>query len=105
VKVLRSDGGGEYNSKEFAYFCKQQGIIMQTTTRYTPQQNGVVERKNQTIMNMARSMLREKNLSNDYWVEAVVYSMYILNRSPTTSVKDKVPQEAWSGTKLNVSHF
>jgi transposase InsO family protein len=105
VKVLRSDGGGEYNSKDFAYFCRQQGIIMQTTTRYTPQHNGVAERKNQTIMNMARSMLRAKNLSNDYWDEAVVCSMYILNRSPTTSVKDKVPQEAWSGTKLNVSHF
>jgi transposase InsO family protein len=45
VKVLRSDGGGEYNSKDFAYFCRQQGIIMQTTTRYTPQQNGVAEKK------------------------------------------------------------
>jgi hypothetical protein len=56
-------------------------------------------------MNMARSMLREKNLSNDYWDEVVACSVYILNRSPTTSVKDKVPQEAWSGTKLNVSHF
>jgi hypothetical protein len=78
---------------------------MQTTTRYTPQHNGVVERKNQTIMNMARSMLKVKKLSNDYWVEAVACSVYILNRSPTISVKDKVPQEAWSGTKLNVSHF
>jgi hypothetical protein len=64
---------------------------MQTTTRYTPQQNGVAERKNQTIMNMARSMLREKNFSNDYWDEVVACSIYIMNISPTTSVKDKVP--------------
>jgi transposase InsO family protein len=63
VKVLRFDGGGEYNSKYFAYFCRQQDIIMKTTTRYTPQQNGVAERKNQTTMNMARSMLKARNLS------------------------------------------
>jgi transposase InsO family protein len=56
--------GVTYISKEFVDFWKSQGIIMQTTTRYTPQQNGVAERKNQTIMNMARSLLREKCLSN-----------------------------------------
>ena len=84
MKVLRSHGGGEYNSKDFAYFCRQQGIVMQTTTRYTPQHNGVAERKNQTIINMVRSMFKENNLSNDYWVEAIVCSIYILNRCPTT---------------------
>jgi len=56
-------------------------------------------------MIMAKIMLRSKNLSNDYWAEVVAYSIYILNISPMKSVKDKVPQEAWSGTKLNVSHF
>jgi hypothetical protein len=78
---------------------------MQTTARYTPQQNGVAERKNQTIMNMGRTLLKEKSLSNTFWAEAVACSVYLLNRSPTTSVKMKVPQEAWSGTKLNVSHL
>jgi hypothetical protein len=78
---------------------------MQTTARYTPQQNGVAERKNQTIMNMARTILKEKSLSNRFWVEAVACSVYLLNRSPTTSLKMKVPQEAWSGTKLNVAHL
>jgi transposase InsO family protein len=104
VKVLRSDGG-EYSSKEFANFYKSQGIIMQTTTMYTPQQNGVAERKIQTIMNMARSLLKEKNMSNLFWAEVVACSVYLLYISPTTSVKMKVPQEAWSGTKLNVSHL
>jgi hypothetical protein len=78
---------------------------MQTTASYTPQQNGVAERKNQTIMNMERTLLKEKSLSNRFWVEAVACSVYLLNRSPTTSVKMKVPQEEWSGTKLNVSHL
>jgi hypothetical protein len=78
---------------------------MQTTARYTPQQNGVAERKNQTIMNMARTLLKEKNLSNIFWAEAVACSVYLLNRSPTTSLKMKVPQEAWSGTNLNVAYL
>jgi hypothetical protein len=78
---------------------------MQTTTRYTPQQNGVAERKNQTIMNMERSLLKEKYMSNTFWAEAVSCSAYLLNRSPTTSLKMKVPQEAWSGTKLDVAHL
>ena len=78
---------------------------MQTTTRYTPQQNGVAERKNETIMNMARTLLKEKSLSNIFWAEAVACSDYLLNRSPTKSLNMKVPQEAWSGTKLNVAHL
>jgi hypothetical protein len=78
---------------------------MQRTARYTPQHNGVAERKNQTIKNMARTLLKEKNLSNIFWAEVVACSFYLLNRSPTTSLKMKVPQEAWSGTNLNVAHL
>jgi hypothetical protein len=58
-------------SREFHNFCKVHGIYKKITARYTPQQNGVVERKNITIMEMARSMLTAKHLSNEYWVEAV----------------------------------
>jgi hypothetical protein len=65
----------------------------------------VAEIKNQTIMNMARTLLKEKSLSNRFWAEAVACSVYLLNISPTTSLKMKVPQEAWSGTKLNVVHL
>ena len=54
---------------------------------------------------MARSMFQSNNLSNDSWDETIAYSIYILNVSPTTNVKNKGPQEAWSGTKTNVSHF
>jgi hypothetical protein len=56
-------------------------------------------------MNMARRLLKEKSLSNIFWAEVVACSVYLLNRSPTTSLKMKVPQESWSGTKLNVSHL
>jgi hypothetical protein len=60
------------------------------------------ERKNHIIMNMVKSMLREKNLSNDYYDEVIVYSLYILNISMTTSVNNKIAQKAWSGTNTNV---
>ena len=76
---------------------------MQYTTKYTPQQNGVAERKNKLIMNMARCMLWEKKLTNNYWAEAVSTTVYVLNRSTTSSLQDKIPQEAWDGKKVNVS--
>jgi len=105
IKVLRTDRGGEYISKEFLRFCKENGIHKQFTARYTPQQNGVVERKNITIMDMARSMLKAKHLPNDYWAEAINCAVYILNRCPTKAVMNKVPEEAWSGRKQGVTHM
>jgi hypothetical protein len=78
---------------------------MQFTTQYTPEQNIVAEIKNITIMEMARSMLTTKNLSNEYWAEAVGTIVYILNRCLTKSVKNRVPQEAWTGSKHNVAHL
>jgi hypothetical protein len=56
-------------------------------------------------MEMARSMLKGKNLSNEYWAEAVACAVYILNRSPTKIVRDMIPQQAWSGKHHSVSHF
>ena len=102
---MSSDGGGEYESNEFIAFYKQHEIKKKVTTRYTPQSNGVVERKNQTIMNMVRSMLTTKQLPNDYWAYTVACLVYILNRSPTSSVQGKVTQEAWSVRKVSVSYF
>ena len=99
IKVLRTDRGGEYISKYLLLFCRENGIHKQFTTIYTPQQNGVTKRKNRTIMDMVRSMSKEKHLPNDYWTEAVHRVAYILNRCPTKAVMNKVPEEAWSGTK------
>ena len=105
IKVLRTDRGGEYISNEFLKFCRENGIHKQFTTRYTLQQNGVAERKNRTIMEMARSMLKAKHLPNEYWAEAVHCAVYILNRCPTKAVMNKVPEEAWSGRKQGVTHM
>ena len=105
IKALRTDRGGEYVSNKFLNFCKEHGIHKQFTTRYTPQQNGIAERKNRTIMEMARSMMKAKHLSNKYWAEAVSCATYIMNRCPTKSVKNIIPEEAWSGRKHSVSHM
>eukprot|EP01018_Ginkgo_biloba_P029752 Gb_40566 [translate_table: standard] len=105
LKVLRTNRGGEFTSREFSDYCNNHGIKRQLTAAYTPQQNGVAERKNRTIMEMAQSMLKSKNLPNDYWTEAVATVVYILNRSPTKSVKNITPKEAWSGHKPSVTHF
>ena len=105
IKVLRSDRGKEYTSREFERFCEDEGIERQLTVAYSPQQNGVSERKNRTIMEMARSMLKEKGLPNTFWAEAVYTAVYILNRCPTKSVKDKTPIEAWNGKKPSAKHL
>jgi transposase InsO family protein len=81
------------------------GIKRQLTASYTPQQNGVAERKNRTIVEMAKSMLKGKGLPNMFWAEAVATAVYLLNRSPTKAVKKRTPYEAWSGRKPEVSHF
>ena len=105
IKTLRTDRGGEYNSQEFANFCDMHGIRRQLTAAYTPQQNGVSERKNRTILNMVRSMLAGGSIPKNFWPEAVNWSVHILNRSPTFVVQDMTPAETWSGRKPVVNHF
>ncbi|CAJ2632965.1 unnamed protein product [Trifolium pratense] len=105
IQCLRTDRGGEYTSNEFSKFCDLHGIKRQLTAAYTPHQNGVSERKNRTIMNMVRCMLSERSVPKTFWPEAVNWSVYLLNRSPTFAVKDVTPEEAWSGIKPSVSHF
>ncbi|KAG7565068.1 Zinc finger CCHC-type superfamily [Arabidopsis suecica] len=105
IKAMRSDRGGEFTSKEFLKYCEDNGIRRQLTVPRSPQQNGVAERKNRTILEMARSMLKSKRLPKELWAEAVACAVYLLNRSPTKSVSGKTPQEAWSGRKPGVSHL
>lgn len=105
ISCLRTDRGGEFTSSEFNDFCSTHGIKRQLTTAYTPQQNGVAERKNRTIMNMVRSMLSGKELPKQFWAEAVNWSIYVINRSPTTAVPNTTPEEAWSNRKPSVECF
>ena len=78
---------------------------MQHTIPYTPQQNGVVERKNRTLKEMANYMIQSKGLILKYWVEAINYANYIVNRTPTKALKNITLEEAWTKIKPDVSHF
>jgi IS30 family transposase len=78
LKALRTDHGGEFNSISFTIFCNEQGIKHYTTTPYSPQQNGVVERRNQSVVEMARCMLKSKGVPTKYWEEAVTTAVYLL---------------------------
>ncbi|WVZ50972.1 hypothetical protein U9M48_002169 [Paspalum notatum var. saurae] len=103
LKVLRTDRGGEFTSVEFGVYCAEEGVQRQLTAPYTPQQNGVVERRNQTVVGIARSMLLAKGLPGMFWGEAVTTAVFILNRSPTRSLDGKTPFEARHGERPAVS--
>lgn len=105
VKCLRSDRGGEFLSSEFVQFCNDHGIQRQLTMAYTPQQNGVVERKNKTVVEMAKSMLHEKGIPYFLWAEAVHIAVYILNRCPRKALNNITPFEAYSGRKSGIAHL
>jgi transposase InsO family protein len=105
IRCLRSDGGQEYFSTEFKAFLEEKGIRREFSCRYTPQQNGVAERKNRTILEMARAMLHEKNMPKIYWAEAAVTAVYLINRCTAEGVHDITPHEKYFGTKPNLSHL
>lgn len=86
-------------------FCKAAGIQRHLSAPYFPQQNGVVERKNRTTVEIARSLLGEGGLPNTYWGEAVSTAVHLLNKSPTKDEFNKTPLEAWSNQKPSVSYL
>jgi transposase InsO family protein len=97
IALVRSDTGGEYTSGAFEAELRQAGTGHQTTAPYTPEQNGVAERANRTIVESARCMLLESGLSKSFWAEAVRTAVHLKNRLPTIAVQDKTPYEAWFG--------
>jgi hypothetical protein len=105
IGTLRTDNGGEFTSNEFNTYCSNNGIRRQLTNFYTPQQNGVAERMNRTLLGMVRFVLSFKRLSSKYWAEAIHTAIYLRNRSPTASLDGITPYEAWFGFKPRVKHL
>ncbi len=101
IKCLRSDRGGEYH---FPQFCEDMGIIHEVTAPYTPQQNGVAERKNRTLTEMVNAMLSYSGLSKGFWGEALLTACHILNRIPVKDNK-KTPYELWKNRKPNLGYL
>ena len=103
LHVLRTDRSGEFTLVEFAAYCADQGVVRHHTAPYTPQQNGVVERRNQMVVGMARSMMNAKKMPAEFWGEAMTTAVFILNRTPTKALKGKTPFEPWYGRKPSMS--
>jgi hypothetical protein len=103
--VLRTDNGGKFTTAKFTLYCTDEGVQCHYSTLYNPQQNGIVERRNQTVVGMARALLKQRRMPAVFWGEAVVTAIYILNRSPTKALNGMTPYEAWHGCKPTVSHL
>jgi hypothetical protein len=105
IQKLRTDNGGEYVNNNFTSYCTTRGIQMQHNVPYTPQQNGVAERKNRTLKEMVNCMIQSKGLSLKYWVEEINCENYIVNRTLTKALKNITMEEDWTKIKPEVSHF
>ena len=113
IQIMRSDRGDEYYGRyiengqapgPFAKFLQEHGIVAQHTMLSSPDQNGVVEIRNQTLVDMVRSMLSSSNLPKFLWTDALKTTVYILNRVPTKAVP-KTPFELWKNWKLRLRHI
>ena len=87
IKALRPDNGGEYTSSEFTLYMTKEGIKHELTTPHTPEQNGVAERLNRTLIEGVRTMLADSKLPHRFWAEALLTIVYLCNRSPTKALE------------------
>ncbi|CDF33464.1 unnamed protein product [Chondrus crispus] len=106
VKVLRTDRGGEYLSTEFKSYLDSNGTQHQLTTAYTPEQNGVAERLNRTLIDLVRSMLSHKQVSKRFWAEALATAVYVRNRVTSRALPvNTTPHHIWMKSTPNVGHL
>ncbi|KAH9743963.1 Integrase catalytic domain-containing protein [Citrus sinensis] len=105
IACIRSDHGGEFENYAFETFCNNLGIVHQFSSPRTPQQNGVVERKNRSIQEIARTMLNENSLPKYFWAETVNTTCYVLNHVLIRPHLNKTPFELWKDRKPNISYF
>lgn len=103
IKVLRSDNGTEYDNNTFANFFRKHGIKYERSCPYTPQQNGLAERTNRTIVEKVRCMLMDANLTKRFWAEAAHAAAYIVNVLPGAT--GYAPNEIWYGSKPDISNI
>ncbi|GJS72404.1 putative ribonuclease H-like domain-containing protein [Tanacetum coccineum] len=105
VKAIRCDNGTEFKNSKLIELCGSKGIKRDYSNARTPQQNGVAERKNRTLIEAARTMLADSKLPTMFWTEAVSTACYVLNRVLVTRPHNKTPYELLSGKVPNISHL
>jgi transposase InsO family protein len=104
-KKIRSDNGTKFKNSQIEGFLEEEGIKHEFSSPYTPQQNGVVERKNRTLLDMAWTMLDEYKILDRFWAEAINTASYSINRLYLHRILKKTSYELLTGKKPNVSYF
>ena len=105
IKRIRSDNGGEYTSNEFSSYLQTSGMIHETTVPHSPQQNGIAERYNRTLMTKFRCLLISSKLPERFWSELILSAVYLINRLPRQSENDKTPYEDFFNVKPDLSNL
>ena len=105
LKILRTDNGGEFTSTKFEEYLKSEGIRHEYTIPKTPEQNGVADRLNRTLVETVRSMLIDSKLHHKFWAEALSTATYLQNQSPTKVIEGMTPYEAWTKEKPQAKHL
>ena len=95
----------EFCNTDFDNFCKEHGILRHRTVRNTPQQNGVAERMNRTLLEKVRGLLFTSGLPKAFWGEALYSATYLINRSPNRTLEFKTPIEVWTNRKPDLNHL
>ena len=98
IKRLCIDNGLKFCSNKFDAICRSEGIVRHYTIVCTPQQNGVVEKMNRTVIEKVRCMLSNSKLLKSFWVGAASTTYFLINRSPLVSIDKKTPIEVWYDT-------
>jgi hypothetical protein len=102
---VRSDNGTEFKNTNIEEYLDEEGIGLELSIPYTPQQNGIVERKNRTLIEAARTMLDEYKTSDSFWAEAINTACHAINRLYLHKLRHKIAYELLTGKKPNVSYF
>ena len=105
IQKLRTDNGSEYLSKKFQDYLSIKGIRHELTVPYCPEQNGVAERDNRTIVESACLMLHHRGMPLEFWAEAVNTAVYTLNRLSSKTILGSTPFQMWHGRKPDLSYF
>ena len=102
---MRTDNEGDFTSTEFTDFCKEAGIKREKTMAYNPQQNGVAERKNRSIVSAVKAMIHDQSFLMVLWAKACNTTMYLQKKNPHWILKDKTLDESFTSVRREIGNL
>ena len=105
IKYFKSDYGREYNNEKIINYCQQNGIVKVYSPPYNPENNGLAERYNLTVISCTKTLLYWSGLSENFWDYAVIYANYLFNKSPHSSINNRIPDEIFFNKPVKIKHI